>query len=212
MSHNGLCACGTVLYYVNSIESGQCSTCRKVGEPQQWEQSVAKTTFDSVTQTRWTCSACGLQRFPSEMDTSWRWTGAEFEHKCDDAQAGHFQAIANLPPFPEPERTMIEERFAMKQGGHPEFYRIVEEMKALHEKKAADYGLGKDVLANCRGSTDFGMPAWVGVAMRMNDKMTRLKSFAQKGTLANESVEDSLIDLANYAVLALILYREVSKS
>lgn len=93
--------------------------------------------------------------------------------------------------------------------GHPEFYRILDEMKALHEKKAADYGLGKDMLANCRGSTEFGLPAWVGVAVRMNDKMTRLKSFAQKGTLANESVEDSLIDLANYSVLALILYREI---
>lgn len=103
---------------------------------------------------------------------------------------------------------LIDQVSAATPAGHPEFYKIVEEMKALHEKKAKDYGLGKDVLANCRGSEDFGIPGWIGVVMRMNDKMTRLKSFAQKGSLANESIEDSLIDLANYAVLALILYRE----
>lgn len=95
--------------------------------------------------------------------------------------------------------------------GHPEFHKIVEEMRALHAKKAADYGLGADVLANCRGSVDFGIPAWIGVVMRMNDKMTRLKSFAQKGSLQNESVEDSLIDTSCYAILALILYREQSQ-
>ena len=38
--------------------------------------------------------------------------------------------------------------------------------------------------------------------------MRRLKSMAAKGKLENETVEDSLLDLANYAVLALILFRE----
>ena len=97
-------------------------------------------------------------------------------------------------------------------GGHPEFHKILDEFRALHVKKAADYGLGADVLANCRGSTEFGIPAWIGVVMRMNDKMTRLKSFAQKGSLANESVEDSLMDLGCYAIISLILYRKQSKS
>lgn len=94
------------------------------------------------------------------------------------------------------------------RSGHPGFYGILEEMAALHEKKASDYGLGKDVLANCRGSEEFGIPAWIGVVMRMNDKMTRLKSFAQKGVLANESAEDSLLDMARYSLIALILMRE----
>jgi hypothetical protein len=42
----------------------------------------------------------------------------------------------------------------------------------------------------------------------MNDKMIRLKSMAVNGSLQNESVEDSLMDLAAYSILALILYRE----
>lgn len=95
--------------------------------------------------------------------------------------------------------------------GHPEFYRILDEMGALHERKTADYGLGADVLANCRSSQDFGIPAWLGVAVRMNDKMTRIKALAQKGELKNEPVEDSFLDIACYAIIALILYREANK-
>jgi hypothetical protein len=43
---------------------------------------------------------------------------------------------------------------------------------------------------------------------RANDKMRRLQKFATEGNLANESVEDSLIDLAVYAIIGLILFRE----
>tara|TARA_Y100000310_G_scaffold338983_1_gene430203 strand:+ start:1142 stop:1297 length:156 start_codon:yes stop_codon:yes gene_type:complete len=45
----------------------------------------------------------------------------------------------------------------------------------------------------------------------MNDKMSRLKTFAKKGSLSNESVEDSLRDLAVYAIIALCLYQEESE-
>lgn len=92
--------------------------------------------------------------------------------------------------------------------GHPEYLKLLDEMRELHLKKAADYGRGADPLANCRASADFGVPAWVGVIMRGNDKMHRIKSFLQNGRLANESVEDSLKDLAAYALIALVLFRE----
>jgi hypothetical protein len=81
-------------------------------------------------------------------------------------------------------------------------------MAELHKKKAQDYGTDADVLANVRASADFGVPAWIGVMIRANDKMIRIKSMAKKGYLTNESVEDSLMDLAAYALLALVLYRE----
>jgi hypothetical protein len=38
--------------------------------------------------------------------------------------------------------------------------------------------------------------------------MKRLQKFAQTKELANESVEDSFMDLAVYAIIGLILYRE----
>lgn len=94
------------------------------------------------------------------------------------------------------------------QGGHPEYLKLLDEMKELHCRKAADYGRGKDPFANVRAGADFGVPAWVGVMIRANDKMHRIKSFLANGSLKNESVEDSLKDLAAYALIALVLYRE----
>lgn len=99
--------------------------------------------------------------------------------------------------------------------GDLRFWNILSEMWSLHCKKGNDYGsketaLGgeDDFLANLRASEDFGIEAWVGALIRANDKMIRLKNAAQGHELANESVEDSMIDLACYAVLSLILFRE----
>ena len=92
--------------------------------------------------------------------------------------------------------------------GHPEYLRILDQMRDMHVRKSADYGRGEDPLANLRGSAEFGIPPWVGTVIRATDKVHRLKSFVANGTLKNESVEDSLLDLASYAILALILYRE----
>lgn len=94
-------------------------------------------------------------------------------------------------------------------NGDPRFFALLEEMAQLHDRKNRDYGQDSDPLANCRASTEFGTPAWVGTMIRANDKMHRIKAFAQRGELANEGVEDSLIDLAAYCLIALILYREL---
>lgn len=99
---------------------------------------------------------------------------------------------------------------AAKLGGHPGYLKLLDEMKELHCRKAADYGRGQDPLANVRAGADFGVPAWVGVMIRANDKMHRIKSFLANGSLKNESVEDSLKDMAAYALIALVLYREIS--
>ncbi len=99
-------------------------------------------------------------------------------------------------------------------GGDPRFFTVLEELAVIHRVKAADYGT-EDPLTNLRNSSEFGIPDWVGCMLRANDKMRRIKSMAIKGKLANESLEDSLLDLASYSILGLILFREsqsVSKS
>ena len=88
------------------------------------------------------------------------------------------------------------------------FTAILDEIQAMHDKKGADYGTDEDPLANIKASEDFGIPGWQGAVLRANDKMSRLKTFAKKGTLENEPVEDSLLDLGVYAIIALQLYRE----
>ena len=92
--------------------------------------------------------------------------------------------------------------------GDVRFARVLDELWAMHCRKGADYGDGADVFANVRASEEFGLPAWQGAVLRANDKMARLKSYVRTGTLANEGVEDSLLDAANYFAIALVLYRE----
>ncbi len=90
------------------------------------------------------------------------------------------------------------------------FQKILEEIENLHDKKQKDYGRDKDPFANVRASVDFGVPSWVGTMIRANDKMRRIQTFTQKGVLANEGVRDSLIDLAVYTIIALVLYDEAN--
>jgi hypothetical protein len=44
----------------------------------------------------------------------------------------------------------------------------------------------------------------------MSDKMHRLKAFFRRGKVEFDGIEDTLKDLACYAAIALVLYREAS--
>lgn len=99
-----------------------------------------------------------------------------------------------------------------QQAGDPRFHAVLTELGQLHAKKGADYGRGADVFANIRASEEWGVPAWQAAMIRANDKIHRLKSYCLNGKLANEGVEDSLLDLAAYAIIALVLFREQQQS
>jgi hypothetical protein len=96
-------------------------------------------------------------------------------------------------------------------GSSRSFYYWLTKAAALHLKKQADYGQVDDPLANVRGSKEWGIPPWVGAMVRGNDKVRRLQTFAQKGALENESVEDSFLDLCVYAIIGLVLYEEETR-
>jgi len=68
----------------------------------------------------------------------------------------------------------------------------------LFEKKNTDYG---DSFAN------YGP---VGVIVRLGDKIQRLSSVSKNGVtlVNNESLRDTLIDLHNYAAMAIMLMDE----
>jgi len=96
---------------------------------------------------------------------------------------------------------------------HPDsaaFLNLLTEMLELHDRKQKDYGTSESPFANVRASEDLGVEPWIGGLIRMNDKMRRLHKAANGGQMANESVEDSLLDLAVYAVITLILYKETN--
>jgi hypothetical protein len=88
------------------------------------------------------------------------------------------------------------------------FHDILRELGELHDKKNKDYGRPGDPYSNVRGSVEWGVKPWVGGQIRAFDKVRRLQAAARGSTLANEGIEDSLMDLANYAIISLILLRE----
>ena len=90
------------------------------------------------------------------------------------------------------------------------FYELLDTMKQTHDAKRHDYANEEDVFANFRTCEQAGIPAWKGCCVRIGDKFSRIMGFAKKEKLKvkDESIKDTLIDMANYALIALILYEE----
>lgn len=91
---------------------------------------------------------------------------------------------------------------------HPRFKEIVESLVVLHVKKSADYGSEDNPLGNINAATRLGVTPFTGVALRLQDKFARLESYVKKGKLHNEGVEDTLRDIAVYAIIGLITLEE----
>jgi len=77
---------------------------------------------------------------------------------------------------------------------------ILNELRNIMMKKQEDYGPLNIALAP--GG------AMNGLRVRMYDKLARLNNMAGKDATPNfESIEDTLIDLANYAIIGLLVQR-----
>lgn len=78
------------------------------------------------------------------------------------------------------------------------FKEITDEMIALHERKNHDYG-------NSFSET-YSKLGVISAATRMLDKMNRVVSLVTKEQqkVNDESLRDTLIDLANYAVMTIM--------
>lgn len=82
---------------------------------------------------------------------------------------------------------------------------ILTKMSEIHAKKNADYGN-----AFHKRYEKYG---FLSALIRLSDKMERLENIYQKGEVQvkDESVEDTLIDLANYAVMTLVELKNEKK-
>ena len=91
------------------------------------------------------------------------------------------------------------------------FESVTEEMVKICRAKNADYtGATDDPFANFSRVEALGICSTeTGFLTRMTDKLCRISSFVANGTLKvkDESVDDTLIDLACYSILFLC-YRE----
>ena len=88
-----------------------------------------------------------------------------------------------------------------------------EAMKLINSKNE-DYGHPNDFYANFRMVEYAGLPTWVGVHVRMLDKISRLNGFVRRfietGDISSnhESIEDTLLDAINYSAITLDTYRQ----
>ena len=138
-------------------------------------------------------------KFIEESERDWQ----------DSAQAG----IPGQPiegPFEAP-TSHLKERVWYKDIPvpdvyRPSFYTTIREVVKLHDMKNQDYGTDADPFANVRQSEQFGVPAWLGAIVRLNDKITRIKAWTRNKSLANESLRDSLIDIVVYGAIAVTLF------
>lgn len=94
----------------------------------------------------------------------------------------------------------------MNKNEYFEFHsQCTDKMKAITRAKNADYTGGtEDPFSNFTRVESFGICSTEqGFMTRMSDKLARLNSFVKKGELLvkDESVEDTLLDLANYCIL-----------
>lgn len=135
------------------------------------------------------CDGGKCDTTPEEIEAAWR------KLTQDSAAKYHADRLAN-------------------PGIHPtsqKFLDLLDTIRELHLSKSSDYGCpsGTDPLANIRNGAAFvGIPAFKAAMVRLSDKVTRLKTFNATGKLCFEGVEDTLLDLASYSLLALVLYRE----
>lgn len=78
---------------------------------------------------------------------------------------------------------------------------ILNEIKQLHNRKNADYGDSFDKTLD-----EFGL---VASATRMSDKFNRFKSLIKNSAqVSDEKIEDTLIDLASYAIMTIKWMRQ----
>jgi len=99
-------------------------------------------------------------------------------------------------------------------GGHSRFYELLLSIAELHAKKNHDYAGKEHPLSNLKRSEEFGVPGWKGTLVRMSDKWDRITHLALDNNpmVKSESILDTLMDMAVYSLLAIILFEEYDRT
>lgn len=99
-------------------------------------------------------------------------------------------------------------------GGDPNYLKLLDDMRELHIKKNAGYsGDSQDRWANFRLSESFGVSTFLGVMVRMSDKWIRITNLVKNPSfdMVGEAIEDTLMDLASYSLIAICILKEGKK-
>lgn len=110
-------------------------------------------------------------------------------NKIYEVKTEHEDALAELVEFSE----------KLTETPDSIFEKITKEMFDLYKKKNADYGNSFSKIYD-----EFGL---LSTAIRLQDKVNRLKTFSNpnyKIIVENESIRDTLIDIANYSIMTIM--------
>lgn len=86
-------------------------------------------------------------------------------------------------------------------------------MWMTHDRKNADYDGSKAAYSNIRSCEKIGVPPHVGCWIRMNDKWSRIEALLNSEggpAVVDESLQDTLMDLAVYSIIMSILLDEAT--
>ena len=88
---------------------------------------------------------------------------------------------------------------------------ILDNMQTVYEAKDSDYSATGLPMGNLRKCEEAGIDAWRGCLVRIGDKMSRLENFLKEKEylVISEKAEDTVVDLANYAILMSCLLEEL---
>lgn len=115
-------------------------------------------------------------------------------------------------PFDEVVQEMAQTSAAHR--GHPRFYELLREMERIHDDRNSDYANDADPLRNFKACQRFGLTPFQGILTRMSDKIERIYNLQQKRTegapptTTGDRLVDSLMDLACYSLLGIVLLEE----
>lgn len=107
-----------------------------------------------------------------------------------------------------------------KYYGHPEFYKIVEELKELHSRKNFQYATSDNPLANfqrcgnlikklLKPSVDAPLADAMILMSKQIDAVYEMVGEGKTGT--EEEIVDKFRDIAVYSIISMILLKEKQK-
>jgi hypothetical protein len=95
-------------------------------------------------------------------------------------------------------------------SGNPDFDALLKQMADTCKRKNHDYSdpESADYYKNFRSCESFGVPAELGIMVRMSDKWSRICELSKKeAQVKDETVEDTLIDLSVYSLFSVLVRR-----
>jgi hypothetical protein len=104
--------------------------------------------------------------------------------------------------------------------GHPMFHTLIEEIRELHEKKNKQYATSDDPLGNFRRTGKIiakmlkpGLDPTLASCLAFMSKQVDgvYEIFGEAKTDTIDSLEDKLLDIAVYSIIAMIMVRESRK-